>query len=166
MMAAVLAGGLKAVLCNRSAAVLRSLIEPIAGPIHVIAPGGGRFRKGIRFHQTTLHPDERSQHLGIPATSVERTLLDLCSVISPRQLAEAFDEADNRGWIDSRALRLICDRATTAKGSGRLRRLLDTRLPAIDDLRSPLERRFMRFCVDRVCRRPPRTSRSPDIWST
>jgi very-short-patch-repair endonuclease len=94
-MAATLAVGPGALVSHDSAAHLWGFSPTHDGPIHVTLPGReGRHRPGLRVHTVTrVHPDDIAARHGIPATSPARTLLDLATLLSPRELARATDEA-------------------------------------------------------------------------
>ncbi len=61
----------------------------------VLVPGrGSRFRPGIAIRRTRdLPADHVTEIDGIPVTTVERTLLDLASIVPERQLRKAVAEA-------------------------------------------------------------------------
>jgi predicted transcriptional regulator of viral defense system len=153
-MAAVLAGGPQALLAQRSASEAYRLTEPIEGPMHVVALNA-RARSGIVFHRTrTLDARQRTIRDGIPITSVERTLVDLCHVVGPKQLKHPFDEADHRGLLDGHELERVSGLCRGRGATVRLRRLMASRLTAVADSRSVLERGFMRFCAERELPQP------------
>lgn len=147
-MAAVLACGDDALLSHRSAAELWRLVDPIAGPVHVsVGRGGRRERRGIIAHRTNRLVADRRRHEGIPATSVEHTLLDLAATGSPSGLKRAFDRATHRELLDPTIFTALLDRSGGRRGSGRLRELLAAHHP-LPDTRSELERRFLRLVRD------------------
>ena len=92
-MAAVLSAGPDALLSHRSAACLWDLIRSDGRCIDVTAPGRRRTAvPGIRLHQPlSLPAEQRSEHLGIPLTSIARTLLDLAGDPGEPTLSSAFD---------------------------------------------------------------------------
>src|SRR4051794_23310387 len=93
-MAAVLACGPDAILSHTSAAALWRLL-PQRGFVHVIVPGHGRPRQGIRVHRSrTLFPSEVTRRYGIPVTTPSRTLADLRRILPRRQFARALREAE------------------------------------------------------------------------
>jgi very-short-patch-repair endonuclease len=104
-MAAVVAGDRErrsAFLSHRSAAELWGLLSVSRGLIDVTVPGdGGRKRRaGIRVHRsTTLTPAATTRRLGIPVTSVTRTIHDLRRSrpsrggTNPEQLRRALRQA-------------------------------------------------------------------------
>jgi very-short-patch-repair endonuclease len=146
-MAAVLATGEGALLSHWSGAALRDLASPAGRVVHVIAPGGSRLNpEGIVKHRArNLHPEERDEVDGIPVCTVSRLLLDLAPSMSPGRLMTALEDAEKRGDLDAGAIRRVCGRNRGHRGARRLLRALARYAPP-DDTRSPLERRFSRFC--------------------
>src|SRR4051794_1570096 len=101
-MAAVAAYGDGAVLSHSSAAALWGLVAADAGPIHISVDGRWAHpRGGISVHRTHLHPADITRHQEIPVTSPARTLLDLATQTTQRDLDRAVNEA--------RVLRLVSD---------------------------------------------------------
>jgi very-short-patch-repair endonuclease len=99
-MAAALALGEGAILSHRSAASLWGLLPSRDGPVDVSLPSrhGRRRRQGIRIHRpTSLEHAEITRRHGIPVTSPARTLADLRSVVSGRELRRAIRQADFLG---------------------------------------------------------------------
>jgi hypothetical protein len=102
-MAAVLAGGERAVLSHRSAAELWGLMRPTSGRPEVTLPRSRHRRRtvGIVWHSSPLPSDEVVAVSGIPVTAVPRTLLDLASVLDRRGLERAMNEAELRESADA-----------------------------------------------------------------
>jgi len=121
-MAAVLACGNGAVLSHISAAVLWELLKPIEGPVHVSVPttSGRSRRPGIHLHRCASlnapvgpspSPSYSQQEggrgrrlsttyrLGIPVTSINRTLEDLARthLLPPHLLRRATRQAEMQG---------------------------------------------------------------------
>src|SRR4051794_29307779 len=94
-MAAVLACGATAVLSHRSAAGLWGLLRAWYGlPEVTVTDGRSRGRPGLRVYRTTrLDPRETRRREGVPVTAPARTLLDIASLVSERDLARAVEEA-------------------------------------------------------------------------
>lgn len=150
-LAAVLACGEDAVLSHREAAALFGIRGSERSRVDVTAPGRTRSgQRGIQFHRVRrLHPDEITESDGIRVTTIARTLLDLCDVISPVQVRRAFEQTERMGELDYRALNLVAERA-----SGR--HALKVFLPFIAEdhreaarAKSNLEARFLDFVRDR-----------------
>ena len=147
-MAAVLAGGERAVLAGRAAAALQGFRATAASWIHVITPVHRGRRRGIIFHEASLHPADRDERHGIPVTAIPRTLLDLARELHPTQLGYAFWEAERVDLIDPHELRAFLARSHGRRGMAQLRPLADRLLPPDLTVRSSLERRFYELIRD------------------
>jgi hypothetical protein len=98
-------------------------------------------------------PADRELVRGIPCTSIPRTLLDLASVLPPRALERACDQAEVLRLLDKDAMDELA-RSRGRRGVRVLRTVL-----AAGDLgenipRSQLESRFLRCATGRACRCP------------
>jgi hypothetical protein len=149
-MAAVMAGGDRAVLSHATAATAWDLRRSASGLVHITVAGdGGRKRRaGIRLHRsTTLEPQDTTTSRGIPITTPVRTIIDLARTVTGRPLEHALDLAEQRSLIDFAELR---------------RRPIPTSLQAVLSLytagsivtRSEMEERFLRLCDDHGLKRP------------
>lgn len=99
-MAAVLALGGGAILSHRSAAALWELLPSQDGPVDVSLPSrnGRRRRPGIRIHRPlSLESTEMTHRHRIPVTSPARTLADLRTTVTARELRRAIRQADVLG---------------------------------------------------------------------
>ena len=141
-MAAALACGSGAALSHRSAGQLWRLLQRSASMPEVTRPTFFRARSGILAHRSPLPPDETARVREIPVTSVSRTLLDLASVLSKRQLERALNEAEVLGLTDSVSLPDLLARYSRRRGAANLRVLLASDDPA-GITRSELEERFV-----------------------
>jgi very-short-patch-repair endonuclease len=94
-MAAVKAAGEGAVLSGLAAAHLLGLIKGTAPPPEVSAPTK-RTVKGVKARRRRLDPRDKTVWRGIPTTTLQRTVIDLSSVLSLDALAAAFHEASVR----------------------------------------------------------------------
>jgi very-short-patch-repair endonuclease len=131
-MAAVLAGGRRAVLSHRSAAGLWELLPKTQAPVDITIPaGGGRGKlKGVRRHRSrTLTAAQSTRRKGIPVTTPARTIADLRRMVSAQQLRRAIRQAAVIG--------LDIGRDVDA-----------------DPTRSELEHRFLRLCRHHRLPRP------------
>ena len=94
--AAVLAVGEGALLSHLAAAALWEFVAPRPGAIDVTVPGrNARNRAGIRDpprHPISI-PTDITRRRDLPVTSPARTLLDLATRLTPRDLARATEEA-------------------------------------------------------------------------
>jgi hypothetical protein len=90
----------KGASAGRAAGYLHRLPGCDDPPIEVVTTHHHRPmpRCGVTVHYTTWLPAEQVGRIqNIPATSIERTLLDLCGQMAPRQAAIALDNALHRG---------------------------------------------------------------------
>ena len=100
---------------------------------------------GVTIHRTRLLPraDRRTKD-GLPLTAPARTLIDLASDMSERELERALDEALIRRLLNERTLRRALDRSQGRPGVGRLRALIGEGLSK-GATRSESERLFRRL---------------------
>jgi very-short-patch-repair endonuclease len=151
---AVLACGGHAVLSHQSAAQLWGIRETKTdgegeqdrpSVIDISVPAAKSHQRiAIRIHRRRdLQSCDRVCLERIPVTSPERTLLDLASVLHPRQLEAAINEADKLHLVDPESLRMELEGHHGAAGARTLRRVLDRPTFALTD--SELERRFLRL---------------------
>ena len=142
-LAAVFGCGPDAVLSHRSGAHMWDLRRNSVH-IEVTVPRGRAGPEGITVHRSRmLEPADMTEVDGIPVTSVARTLLDLASILSPRELGSAVDRAERLQLFDLDAMNAVLDRARGRRGAKRLRATVAAWRPA--DVRSELETRFHRF---------------------
>lgn len=115
-MTAIRTGGDHAAVSGRAAAALHGLETFRPGTVEVTVRRGGRIR-GIDVvqHQTTRFDEQDIIEIdGIRCTSLERTIIDLASVITAYRLERVIDEYERRaGTLD----RLV-DRATNLHRPG------------------------------------------------
>jgi very-short-patch-repair endonuclease len=139
-MAAVLATG--GALSHHSAAALWGFRPPHDGDIHVTTRRPARSRRGVRTHRSASL--EAAVHLGLPLTTVPRTLHDLAPLLPQHELDRAVEEAVIRGMAHP-------DQLTTRPA---LRRAV---IPEPRLTKSKAERRLLRLI--RAARLPlPRTN--------
>ena len=130
-MGAVLAAGRPAVLSHRDGAALWELPDFTSPHVEVTLPElGGRAQPGIRVHRTT----------------VERLMVDLAAVISPRHLRDVLVEAERKRLVDHRMMRRTLEGSAGRRGIRVLRRMVDQLTPAFAETRSPFEVNFLEFC--------------------
>lgn len=142
-MAAVLAGGPKAVLSHTSALPVWGIRDTrVPGSIHVSVPGSGRGgRSGIRFHRVgELADDERAVIDGIPITSPGRTVVDIASMLGSREIETIVAAAERQRLIRSDELAALPDRYRGRPGMSALRALIREQA---DFTRSEAERRCL-----------------------
>jgi len=143
-MAAVLACGDQAWISHTSAARLHNLLPHPAKPhpIQLVVTGSDVRRKGLRVRRVDhLDPDEITVVDGIPVTTAKRTILDMAAR-EPAILERVLSEAIATGQTNRDRLLELCERRRGARGTGRLRALLDD--PALTT-RSNHERRLRRL---------------------
>jgi very-short-patch-repair endonuclease len=151
-MAAVLAGGPRAVLSGRSAGAHHGPIARDTGITHITAPVAVR-RRLIVGHRAHLDPADRTIRRRIPITTIARTLVDLDLQVPDDDAYEAVvREAMFRGQFDPAA---VAD-ALVRRRARRLAAYLDDRTPT----QSQMENRFLRLC--RRHRIPPPLTQQGD----
>ncbi len=144
--AAVLASGAGAVLSDRACAALLELRAHTGSSIEVtVAHPHARGGAGVRVHRRALEPWEVTSHLGIPCTSVARTLLDL-GALGQREVERACDQAEVHGVFDLRAIEEILARRAGARGAGVLRRVVERHAIGTTITRNDLEEAFYLVC--------------------
>jgi very-short-patch-repair endonuclease len=142
LFAALLYGGGSAVLSHTTAAWVWSLIEVEPKRIHLTVPGRRRSLPDVRIHHSRrVDPATRRN---LPVTSVERTLLDVAAMVSPRQLRRALAEAGYRGLLNPGELRAMLGKGR--HGARALRAALQSHLPELAQTLSVLEERFLELC--------------------
>jgi very-short-patch-repair endonuclease len=140
--AAVLAVGDGALLGHFAAAAVWELRAPVAGAVDVTLPGrNARSRPGIRVHRVDrLHPADAVRHRGLPVTSPARTLLDLATLLAPRDLARVVEESEVRQHVTTRSLNEQFERYPAHRGRAALAEAIGSD-PALT--RSEAERRLL-----------------------
>lgn len=100
---------------------------------------------GVTIHRTRhLPPADRRTKRGLPLTAPARTLIDLASHVSERELERALDEALIRRLLNERALHDALQRSRGRAGAGHLRALIADGLDS-GATRSECERLFRRI---------------------
>lgn len=143
-MAAVLACGEGAVLSHASAAALWGVRTTSNKEIEISVPAARRPRqRDMRIYRRTLAPEEATTTQRIPVTAIATTLVDLATVVTPKQLEAAVNEADKLDLIDPERLREFVETLRPRPGTRALGDLLDVTAFALTD--SELERRFLKL---------------------
>lgn len=148
VLAAVMSVLPEAAASHWATAALLDLCDPM-GPIHVTATQHRAPRAGVSIHRGALPAEDLAIVSGIPATTVERTLLDLSAVASPATLRRLVKRAEFLDLTDAKALGHILARHPRRRGRGRLARLVDGYMLGVGKTRSEFEDRFLRFCARR-----------------
>lgn len=124
-LAAVLAAGKGAALSGLAAGHLLGLLRGPAPAPEVIAQAA-RVITGAVVHRGRRGPaPERTIWLGIPVTTVPRTLLDLAGILAPDELARACHEAGIRHGTTPAQVEAVMALRPRSPGSGALRRVLN-----------------------------------------
>jgi hypothetical protein len=141
-LAAVEACGVGALLCGRAAAHLHRLIRGPAPPPEVVARSERRIEGILTCRSRRFDPCEATVVLGIPVTTVARTLVDLAAVLGAEALARACHEAGVLHGTTPGEVEAVLARWSHSPGSGRLRAVLrgDVKVTL-----STLERSFLRM---------------------
>ncbi len=146
-MAAVLASGAGALLSHLSAVTLWGIPTGTGATkqaVDVSVWRHNRHRPSIRVHRLRqpLPGDEHALLDGIPITSPARTLLDVATVMSPRDLEAAVARAERAGLVTPEALAKLLARHRGHRGARALRTVLEAAGgPALT--RSAAEERFL-----------------------
>jgi uncharacterized protein DUF559 len=141
-MATVLACGSGAALSHRSAAALWGFGDEHRAYIDITVRRSSEARiRGVRCHRRpTLPISEITTRRAIPLTQPVQTFLDLVSVMGPRDLERAINEADKLDVVDADELRSALDDHAGEPGVRPLRRILDKDTFRLSD--EELERLF------------------------
>lgn len=140
-MGAVLAGGPGAALSHRSAAALWR-IRPRGSEIEITRPKKFRGRPGIAAHCSALPADEVTMIDGVPVTTVPRTIFDLASMATMRQVERAFNEAEVRQLRDSLSIPDLLERYPGRRGAAVLRAIVGDEAKFSGVTRNDFEERF------------------------
>jgi very-short-patch-repair endonuclease len=100
-----------------------------AAPVDVATRLDRGRRPGIRAHRIVLQPDEITIVDAVPVTTMERTLLDLSSVLARRDLEHALARAERAGLLNHGKLIALIDRNPCRAGVVTLRGLLGEDAP-------------------------------------
>lgn len=96
LLGAVFAAGAGALASHRAALVLWDLDGIRSAPIEITAPyTHGPVPERTIVHRTRRPPESTSIN-GISVTTIERTMLDICSVLKPLTASKAFESAFRR----------------------------------------------------------------------
>jgi hypothetical protein len=150
LLAACLAGN--AVASHRSAAVLWALPGASRDRVEIITERWERAQHaGLVVHESLLLDDVDKDIVdGIPTTTIERTIFDLCCVCPEVVVDMAIDRAIARGQIDHGKLVATESRLATRgrPGAAKLHRIVARRSDGAPTPESPAERQLARALVD------------------
>lgn len=147
--AAVLAGGPHAALSFRSALEHWGMRSGRSIPADVTVPTSRRSRGAVVFHRSPLPADEITLHDGIRVTTVSRTLFDCGTILRPRQLESAMNQAELQRLLDHLSLHDLLTRYPRRPGNATIRTLLAEREAHRRITRSELEVQFLEFLDER-----------------
>jgi Transcriptional regulator, AbiEi antitoxin len=141
-LAAVLAAGEGAVLSGLAAAHLLGLVKRAAPAPEVISRTERRI-EGVKTHRSrVLDPCDATVVVGIPVTTVPRTLVDIAAGLSLDALARACHEAGVGYGTTPAAVEAVLERRPTSEGARKLRRVIHG---DVHVTLSKLESRFLEF---------------------
>jgi hypothetical protein len=143
-LAAVKACGEESVMCGRAAAHLWSLVKGSPPRPEVLTPVN-RCVRGVVAHRARRTAIECVVRLGIPVTTVPRTLVDLASSLSEPALARACHEAGVLYRTTPAQVDAALGRLPNAPGRANLERVLHGAVPVT---LSRLETRFLKRLRD------------------
>jgi very-short-patch-repair endonuclease len=111
-----------------------------ARPIEAVVPltSGARSRPGLTVRRATMAPEDVIEIHGFRATTLERTLCDLCARMSEIDALIAIDMAVFTGQMTSMAIGRYADSLRGRPGARRMARLALVAAPA----ESPMETRL------------------------
>lgn len=144
-MAAVLAGGVRAVLGHCSAAALWGIRPSASARVEVIVWPRRHPRALLDFHGISLPGDEVTEAEGIPTATPARTLFDLASLLDPPALERVIHQAEIRRLSGLLSLEDLMDPHRGARRTKALRAILAKGRIGADITRSELEDRFLAF---------------------
>lgn len=162
--AAVLSAGVSSVISHMSALHLWG-IESRSGPTEVTrSSSGGRDRPlrspvesgdnaaslrghiripALRIHRSlSLRPTDVTAHMGVPVTSVARTLVDVSGLVGKAKLESLLHEAGRRHLLRIDEVRAAIGSGRGRTGAGLLREIVDGWDPRSAPTRNQLEGRF------------------------
>ena len=117
---AILAGPPGTVLSHTSAAALHGLVDPPAVP-HVTVPRSASGRiGGTAVHHGSLVSTDRCIVQNLPATTVDRTIVDCAAIMGQEALDSLTDSAIGRGRTRMEAIRRAWARAGPVEGGNLL----------------------------------------------
>jgi very-short-patch-repair endonuclease len=124
--AAVLACGNDALASHHASLGLYGVRPLPAGPVDVTVVGRRVRQRGVRCHRTNaLHPADRRMLRGIPVTAPARALLEVAAELTPRELANAVEQAQIKRLVTKVELTATIERAPRRPGAAALRALAD-----------------------------------------
>jgi len=123
--AAVLVCGGDSLLTHDASAALQGLRPTPPGPLDVTIPGRRVRVRGIRTHDSPVPAAERRKVQGIPVSAPARALLEIAPHVTPRELADAVEQAQVKRLITKRDLAGTIERAGGRAGVRALRAVME-----------------------------------------
>ncbi len=142
-LAAAYAGGVRTLLTGDALVELLGLGRYRAPVIDVLVPGKRRSPPGVRFHEATIHPRDRTTFNRIPVATIPRLLVDLTEVRTAHEITKVIHEAAFRGWFSLLAARDAIARANGRHHLDRLEEAIEYHLTGSTGVRSRNEVRFL-----------------------
>jgi very-short-patch-repair endonuclease len=123
--AAVLVCGADASLTHDASAALQGFRPPPRGPLDVTVPDRRVRVRGICTHQSPIPARERRVVQGIPVSSPARALLEIAPTLTPRELADAVEQAQVKRLVTKRDITATIERAGSRAGVRALRAVVE-----------------------------------------
>lgn len=124
--AAVLACGAQAFASHHAALGLYGVRPLPTGSVDVTVVRRRVRQRGVRSHRTrTLHDADRRLLRGIPVTSPARALLEVAAELTPRELADAVEQAQIKRLVTKREILATITRSPRRPGVAALRELAE-----------------------------------------
>jgi hypothetical protein len=160
LLAACWAGGTRAVASHRSAAALWNLPGRRVQPAEITCPRWRRARHDdVLVHESTaLSGRDKTVVDGIPVTTVQRTIFDLCAVCSPFTVDLAIDNALRRDLTTVDELLALLRRLGKRgrRGTRKFRKLLEDRDASYVPTESEREQMLLRVLTEHGLPEPER----------
>jgi very-short-patch-repair endonuclease len=153
---------LKRCSVTRSAAAWWAILPSARWVVEVSAAGRHRLR-GIEAHRIRLDLRDRTEHEGIPITTMARTLLDLAEVAPMPRLAKAIENAERMKLFDLAAIQDVLARSPGRHGHKPLSLLL-TNYTLAPMTRSELEDAFWGFLKEHELPKPDGNALAAGIY--
>ena len=114
-----------------------------ASRIDVLVPRRRLSPPGVRFHEATIHPRDRTTYKRIPVATIPRLLVDLTETRTAHEITKVIHEAAFRGWFSLLAAQDAIARANGRHHLDRLERAIEYHLTGSTGVRSRNEVRFL-----------------------
>jgi very-short-patch-repair endonuclease len=150
-LAAVLGCGPNSALSHYAAGQLAWIVARSESyGVHVSARDRVRHRlPGVIVHRPRVLPEsDVTSRLGIRTTTCSRTVWDIANVGTPGETRKAFNQADKRDRLDRTRLRELLEQMPRRRGSGVIRRLLQSGSVPLWRTRSRLEEIATELCAE------------------